>query len=63
MLDDALRSGSTTVDREGGCYLRIPPEATVPGDALQSRGARDQLTGSSGRANKTGRGAALSDMG
>src|SRR2546425_10583781 len=45
VLDDALRSGSTTVDREGGRYLGIPPEATLAGDAPQFRGARMQLTG------------------
>ena len=49
VLDDALRSGSTTADPEGGRYLGIPPEATVVGSAPQSRGAREQLTEFSGR--------------
>lgn len=53
-LDDALRSGSTTVDREGGRYLGIPEKR--PSRAMH-RNPEAHATSSrdfSGRPNKPG---------
>ncbi len=54
VLDDALRSGSTTVDVEGGRYLGFPQKRPWRAMHQQSRGAPDQLTGLSDRPNKPG---------